>query len=102
MNANRLRSALGEALERLPRVEGSAGDVHLGKDLSRLLNQTDKLAQPRKDQYISSELFVLAAVEDRGELGRLLREAGAGKGPIERAIEQVRGGQAVNDPNAEE
>ncbi len=102
VNANRLRSALGEALERLPRVEGSAGEVHLGNDLSRLLNQTDKLAQQRKDQYISSELFVLAAVEDKGELGRLLREAGASKGPIERAIEQMRGGQAVNDPNAEE
>ena len=102
VNANRLRSALGEALERLPRVEGSAGEVHLGNDLSRLLNQTDKLAQQRKDQYISSELFVLAAVEDKGELGRLLREAGASKGPIERAIEQMRGGQAVSDPNAEE
>ncbi|MBP6734763.1 MAG: AAA family ATPase, partial [Chromatiaceae bacterium] len=102
VNANRLRSSLGEALERLPRVEGSAGEVHFGNDLSRLLNQTDKLAQQRKDQYISSELFVLAAVEDKGELGRLLREAGASKGPIERAIEQMRGGQAVNDPNAEE
>jgi ATP-dependent Clp protease ATP-binding subunit ClpB len=102
VNVNKLRSALGDALERLPRVEGSAGEVHLGNDLSRLLNQTDKLAQQRKDQYISSELFVLAAVEDRGELGRLLRDAGASKGPIERAIEQMRGGQTVSDPNAEE
>jgi ATP-dependent Clp protease ATP-binding subunit ClpB len=102
VNVNKLRSALGEALERLPRVEGNAGEVHLGNDLSRLLNQTDKLAQQRKNQYISSELFVLVAMEDKGELGRLLREAGASKGPIERAIEQMRGGQAVNDPNAEE
>ncbi len=102
VNVNRLRSSLGEAMERLPRVEGNAGEVHLGNELGRLFNQVDKLAQQRKDQYISSELFVLAAVEDKGELGRLMREAGASKGPIERAIEQMRGGQAVGDPNAEE
>ncbi len=102
VNVNRLRSSLGEAMERLPRVEGNAGEVHIGNELGRLLNQVDKLAQQRKDQYISSELFVLAAVEDKGELGRLMREAGASKGPIERAIEQMRGGQTVNDPNAEE
>ena len=102
VNINRLRSALGEALERLPRVEGAAGDVHVGNELNRLLNQTDKLAQQRGDQYISSELFALAAVEDRGTLGQLMRDAGASKGAIERAITSVRGGQAVNDPNAEE
>jgi len=102
VNVNRLRSALGEALERLPRVEGAAGDVHVGNELNRLLNQTDKLAQQRGDQYISSELFALAAVEDRGTLGQLMRDAGASKGAIERAITSVRGGQAVNDPNAEE
>ncbi len=102
VNVNRLRSALGEALERLPQVQGNAGEVHLSNELVRLLNQTDKLAQQRKDQYISSELFVLAAVADSGELGRLLREAGATKSIIEQAIEQIRGGQAVNDPNAED
>jgi ATP-dependent Clp protease ATP-binding subunit ClpB len=102
VNVNRLRSALGEALERLPRVEGAAGDVHVGSELNRLLNQTDKLAQQRNDQYISSELFVLAAVEDRGTLGQLMRDAGASKGAVERAIDSVRGGQAVNDPNAED
>ncbi|NCA89709.1 MAG: ATP-dependent chaperone ClpB [Gammaproteobacteria bacterium] len=102
VNVNRLRSSLGEAMERLPRVEGTPGEVHIGNELGRLLNQVDKLAQQRKDQYISSELFVLAAVEDKGELGRLMREAGASKGPIERAIEQMRGGKAVSDPNAEE
>ena len=102
VNVNRLRSALGEALDRLPTVEGAAGEVHLGNDLNRLLNQTDKLAQQRNDQYISSELFVLAALDDRGNLGTLMREAGASKGAIERAIASVRGGQAVNDPNAEE
>ncbi len=101
-NVNALRSQLGEALDRLPRVEGNAGDVHLSNDLGRLLNLTDKLAQQRKDQYISSELFVLAAVEDKGQLGDLLRTSGASKAGIERAIDNVRGGQKVDDPNAEE
>ena len=103
VNPNRLRSALGEALDRLPTVQGGeAGDVHVSNDLSRLLNHTDKLAQKRGDQYISSELFALAALEDKGALGDALRATGATKGGIERAIESVRGGQAVNDPNAEE
>ncbi|AHF03783.1 protein disaggregation chaperone [Marichromatium purpuratum 984] len=102
VNVNQLRSALGELLDRLPVVEGAGGEVHVGNDLGRLLNQTDKLAQQRQDQYVSSELFVLAALDDRGELGRVLREAGASKGALERAIESVRGGQKVDDPNAEE
>ena len=102
VNVNQLRSGLGEALERLPSVEGAAGDLHVSNDLGRLLNQTDKLAQQRKDQYISSELFVLAAVEDKGEIGDLLRKAGATKGPIEQTIEKIRGGQQVDDPNAED
>ena len=102
VNVNQLRSALGEALDRLPSVQGAAGDVHISNELNRLLNQTDKLAQQRKDQYISSELFVLAAVEDRGAIGDLMRKAGASKGALEKAIEQVRGGQSVDDPNAED
>ncbi len=102
VNVNQLRSQLGEAVERLPRVEGAAGEVHVSNDLSRLLNITDKLAQTRKDQYISSELFVLAALEDRGTLGELLRKAGAAKGSIEQAIDKMRGGQKVDNPNAEE
>ncbi len=102
VNVNQLRSHLGEALERLPRVEGAAGEVHISNDLGRLLNVTDKLAQTRKDQYISSELFVLAALEDRGALGDMLRKAGAAKGSIEQAIDKLRGGQKVDDPNAEE
>jgi len=102
VNTNKLRSTLGEALERLPTVQGVGGDVHVSNDLSRLLNLTDKLAQQRNDQYISSELFVLAALEDKGTLGSALREAGASKSAIEQAIQTLRGGQAVNDPNAEE
>ncbi len=102
VNVNLLRSSLGEALDRLPQVAGAGGDLHISNDLGRLLNQTDKLAQTRKDQYISSELFVLAALEDRGELGAALRAAGAAKGPLETAVESLRGGQTVDDPNAEE
>jgi len=102
VNTNLLRSHLGEMLERLPTVEGASGDVHISNDLTRLLNLTDKLAQQRKDQYISSELFVLAAVEDKGETGTLLRDAGASKSLVEQAIENMRGGQKVDDPNAED
>ncbi|WP_462322470.1 Clp protease N-terminal domain-containing protein, partial [Halochromatium sp.] len=102
VSVNRLRSALGEMLERLPQVSGTGGDVTVSNALGKLLNLTDKLAQSRNDQYISSELFVLAALEDKGELGKLLREAGASKGALEKAIENLRGGEAVSDPNAEE
>jgi ATP-dependent Clp protease ATP-binding subunit ClpB len=102
VNTNLLRSQLAEQMDRLPMVEGTAGDVHISNDLTRLLNLTDKLAQKRNDQYISSELFVLAAVEDKSELGELLRKAGATKGLIEQAIDNVRGGQKVDDPNAED
>ena len=102
VNVNRLRSQLGEMLDRLPSVEGTAGEVHVSNDLTRLLNVTDKLAQQRKDQYISSELFVLAALEDKGALGELLRKSGAARGSIESAIEKMRGGKKVDDAGAEE
>jgi len=102
VNVNPLRSALGEALDRLPSVQGAGGDVQVSNALVKLLNLTDKLAQQRKDAYISSELFVLAALEDQGELGTLLRKHGASKGALEQAIDKMRGGQKVDDPNAEE
>jgi len=102
VNVNVLRSQLGEALDKMPQVEGAAGDLHISNDLGRLLNLTDKLAQSRKDAYISSELFVLAALEDKGTLGELLKTAGATKGALEQAIDKMRGGQSVDDPNAEE
>ncbi|MGH8188266.1 MAG: ATP-dependent chaperone ClpB, partial [Steroidobacteraceae bacterium] len=101
-NINLLRTQLDEALDRLPRVEGAGGEIHISNELNRLLNLTDKLAQKRGDQYISSELVVLAALEDKGTLGSILRNAGATKGAIERAIEDLRGGEKVTDPNAEE
>jgi ATP-dependent Clp protease ATP-binding subunit ClpB len=101
-NINALRSQLGAALDRLPKVEGTGGDVQVSNDLGKLLNLTDKLAQKRGDQYISSELFVLAALEDKGQLGTLLRGAGAVQGAVEKAIDEVRGGEKIDDPNAEE
>ena len=102
VNVNVLRSQLGEALERLPTVSGTHGELHISNDLGRLLNLTDKLAQQRKDQYISTELFVLAAVDDKGAVGELMRRAGASKEAINKAIDSLRGGQNVDDPNAEE
>ena len=76
VKVNLLRSQLGEALDKLAQIENASGDVHLSNDTSRLLNLTDKLAQKRKDQFISSELFVLAAVDDKGTLGELLKAVG--------------------------
>ena len=102
VNVNLFRSRLNELLEQMPQVEGAAGDVHVSNDLSRLLNITDKLAQQRKDSYISSELFILAALQDKGRVGKLLSEAGASKRPVEEAIDKLRGGQQVDDPNAED
>ena len=102
VNVNVLRSQLGEALDRLSSIENSNGDVHLSSDLSRLLNLTDKISQQRKDKFISSELFVLAAVDDKGSLGELLRKAGASKAALEKTVDNIRGGQSVDDPNAEE
>jgi len=102
VQVNSLRSALGEAVERLSSVEGAGGDVHISNDLGKVLNLTDKLAQKRSDQYISSELFVIAALEGKGTLRDMLQDAGAVKGAIEKAVEQVRGGEAVTDQNAEE
>ena len=102
VNVNQLRSGLGDMLDRLPSVQGAAGDLHISNDLGRLLNQTDKFSQKRKDSYISSELFVLAVVEDQGALGDLLRKSGADKEALEKAVDEMRGGQSVDDPNAEE
>lgn len=102
INVNSLRSALSNAVDKLPRVEGTGGDVQLGKSTVVLLNLCDKIAQKRKDDYITSEVFVLAALQDKGSLGELLKLAGANQENIEQAIEKMRGGQKVTDPNAED
>ena len=101
-NVDMLMSKLMQELGRMPTVEGMQGDVQVSNELGRLLNVTDKLAQKRKDQFISSELFVLAALEDKGRLGDLLRSCNVQTAVIERAIDDVRGGQKIDDPNAEE
>jgi len=101
VDTNKLRSELQALLDRMPRVEGAPGEIHVSNDLSKLLNVTDKLAQQRGDQFISSELFVLAAFDDRN-LGKVLKDARAVRGAVEKAIEEVRGGEKVNDANAEE
>ncbi|MEP2650816.1 MAG: ATP-dependent chaperone ClpB [Paraglaciecola sp.] len=102
INVNSLRSALAEAIERLPRVEGVGGDVQLSKSTVILLNLSDKISQKRKDEYITSEVFVLAALQDKGSLGQVLQQSGADEKNIEQGIEKIRGGQKVTDPNAED
>ncbi|TDJ17154.1 MAG: ATP-dependent chaperone ClpB [Gammaproteobacteria bacterium] len=102
VNVNGLRSQLGVALDELPQVQGTGGDVQISNELGRVMNVMDKLAQERNDQYISSELFVLAALEAKGRVTELLETNGAGKAALESAIEKMRGGETVNDPNAEE
>ena len=99
-DVNKLRSELGSSLDRLAKVEGTPGDIHISSDLNKLLNITDKLAQQRGDQFIASELFVLAAFDDRN-LARLFKDTGVVKGAVEKAIEEMRGGEKVSDPNAE-
>ena len=101
-NINQLRQQLGSLLDRLPQVQGTGGDVHISRGLERLLNLTDKYAQQRKDEFIASELFVLAALEDKGELGKILQNCSIHKEKLERAIEQIRNGQSIKDPGAEE
>ncbi|HEY0333761.1 MAG TPA: ATP-dependent chaperone ClpB [Stenotrophomonas sp.] len=102
VNLPLLRERLGEALEKLPKVSGQAGSLSIGNDLSRLLNQTDKLAQQQGDAFIPSEWFVLAAADDGGALGLAMRAAGADKRRLEAAIEKIRGGETVQSENAEE
>jgi ATP-dependent Clp protease ATP-binding subunit ClpB len=102
VNTNLLRSQLRELLEKQARVEGTGGDLHISSALGKLLNVTDKLAQDRKDQFISSELFVLAAMDGKGVLADVLKSSGANRKAIENAVEAIRGGQNVDNANAED
>src|SRR5919197_89791 len=94
-NANALKKALADSIARLPKVEGTPGEVMIGRDLATLLNVADKEAQQRGDQYIASELFLLAAAGDKGETGRLLKQAGVTKQAVAKAIDELRGGETV-------
>jgi ATP-dependent Clp protease ATP-binding subunit ClpB len=102
VRVNPLRSQLGERLDGLPRVSGAGGEVNLSNELIKLLNMTDKLAQHRGDAYISSELFILAAMDTKGALADILQQNGASREAVEKAVEEMRGGEQVVDPNAED
>ncbi len=95
-------SLLDQALSELPQVQGLEGDIHMSQQTSRLLNVVDKLSQQRGDSFISSDLFLLALVDDKDRAGALLRNAGASKAALTKAIEQVRGGESMQDQNSED
>src|SRR3982075_154934 len=101
VNVAPLKSALTKAIDRLPKVEGLGGEISVSRDLNNLLNLTDKEATKRGDQFIASELFLLAATRDKGETGRLLKQHGVNAAALEEAIQAVRGSETVHDPNAE-
>ena len=96
-----LKAALTQSIYRLPKVEGTGGEVNVSRDLGNLMNLVDKEAQKRGDQFIASELFLLAALEDKGETGRMLKQLGANRKSLEAAIEAIRGGQSVGSAEAE-
>ncbi|MFA6015029.1 MAG: ATP-dependent chaperone ClpB [Gallionellaceae bacterium] len=100
-NTNALKTSLGEAVARLPKVEGHGGEVQVGRDLANIFNLTDKEAQKRGDQFIASEMFLLAMTNDKGETGRLLKQHGVSRAPLEQAINAVRGGESVGSQEAE-
>ncbi|MFC6379729.1 ATP-dependent chaperone ClpB [Tatumella terrea] len=102
LDAAALREKITQSIKRLPQVEGSDGDVQPSADLIRVLNLCDKLAQKRGDTFISSELFVLAALDSRGALADILKSAGANSDKLTSAIEQLRGGENVNEQGAED
>lgn len=102
INLNKLGAELSKLLDTMPTVSGSAGDVHISRDLDRLLNVMDKTAQDRKDDYVASELFAIAALDDKGKLGDIFRECGAEKNKLNDAIDKLRGGEKVSDSNAED
>ncbi len=101
VNVARLREALKGAIGRLPKVEGTGGEVSISRELTNLLNLTDKEAQKREDQFIASEMFILALGDDKGEAGRLLKEAGGNKKALEQAVTALRGTENVSSPEAE-
>ncbi|KAF0866911.1 ATP-dependent chaperone ClpB [Pseudomonas sp. LD120] len=101
-DVNSLRKELSKELDQLPKIQNPTGDVNMSQDLARLLNQADRLAQQKGDQFISSELVLLAAMDENSKLGKLLLGQGVSKKALENAINNLRGGEAVNDANVEE
>ena len=101
VNVQALKTALDQVVDRLPKVEGHGGEVQVGRDLANLLNLTDREAQKRGDEFIASEMFLLAVCEDKGETGRLAKQHGLARGALEQAIAAVRGGQGIDSQEAE-
>lgn len=101
INVNPLREGLAKNLERMPKIEGSGGEINISRELNNLLNLTDKEAQKHGDQFIASEMFLLALLEDKGEVGLLLKQNGASRSALEQAIKSVRGGEQVSSAEAE-
>ena len=102
VSAPELRSKISRELEKIPTVQGMAGDIQLSRHTAQALNYCDKLAQQRKDKFITSEVFLLALVEDQGPAGKILKLLGLNKDKVEKAIDSIRGGQKVEDQNAED
>ncbi|MDY4281591.1 MAG: ATP-dependent chaperone ClpB [[Pasteurella] mairii] len=101
-NVGLLRTEINSEINRLPQVSGTGGEIQISRHLVNLLNLCDKFSQQQQDKFISSELFLLAALEEKGNLKEILRKCGVQKDRLQQAIQQVRGGQQVNDQNAEE
>ncbi|HEY1327474.1 MAG TPA: ATP-dependent chaperone ClpB [Casimicrobiaceae bacterium] len=97
----RVQAALKQSIEGLPKVEGAGGEINVSRDLNNLLNVTDKEAQKKGDQFIASEMFLLALTQDKGDTGRILKEAGLDRGSLEAAIDAVRGGAKVENAESE-
>ena len=101
VDVNRLGAGLEQAIARVPQVQGTNGQVQVGRDLTGLLNIADREAQKRGDEFVASEMFLLAIADDKGDTGRAAREAGLTKSALVAAIDSVRGGAAVNSADAE-
>ena len=101
-DVNKLKSELNNLLADLPKIQNPTGDMSLSQDLARLLNQADRLSQQKKDQFISSELVLLAAMDDSTKVGKILLAQGVSRQALENAISNLRGGDSVDDPTAEQ
>jgi len=97
----KLQAALKSAIDQIPKVEGTGGEIGISRDLNNLLNLTDKEAQKRGDEYIPTELFLVALADDKGPTGRMLRDHGLARKALDAAIEAVRGGENVSSQEAE-
>ena len=102
VNVQTLKGQVEQSLQRLPQVQDPDGELRFSQDVARIFNKTDKIAQQRGDQFIASELVLLAMADDKSDAGQVLRQCGVDKKGLENIINQVRGGESVQDPNAEE